>query len=346
MKHQQELAEELKAARLPTRGEAWLLTIASLWFVAGLFTDGWAHNHIPELETFFTPWHAVFYSGYLATALTIFGIAHRNARRLGLPLRRAIPIGYEGVFLGAPLFILGGIGDLIWHQLFGIEANIEALLSPTHLILAVSMFLMVSGNLRAWFKSTPPLGRPKLFDQLPMLLSLTMSFSLVWFMTQFSHFITVRAGGVRPGDDSKAEMLQNISISGYLLHVVILLGFLFLMLRRGRLASGAITFVFTLSMFAMGVMRDGLFLLPAVILTGIIADVLAARLHPIELHRREFRAFAFLVPAVFFTAYFLTVYVQSGIWWTVHLWAGSVAMTGLAGVLLSFLALPPSESEA
>jgi hypothetical protein len=35
-----------------------------VWFTLGLFLDAWAHNNLPGLETFFTPWHAVFYSGF------------------------------------------------------------------------------------------------------------------------------------------------------------------------------------------------------------------------------------------------------------------------------------------
>ncbi len=38
------------------------------WLMGGLYLDGWAHNHVPELETFFTPWHAVLYSGFFAVA--------------------------------------------------------------------------------------------------------------------------------------------------------------------------------------------------------------------------------------------------------------------------------------
>ena len=43
-------------------------TVLSVWFVLGLFLDAYAHADAPELETFFTPWHAVFYSGFAATA--------------------------------------------------------------------------------------------------------------------------------------------------------------------------------------------------------------------------------------------------------------------------------------
>jgi hypothetical protein len=48
-----------------SRGYDWAVVALSVWFLGGLVLDGWAHNHIPELESFFTPWHAVFYSRFL-----------------------------------------------------------------------------------------------------------------------------------------------------------------------------------------------------------------------------------------------------------------------------------------
>src|SRR6266545_711987 len=47
----------------------WAVVLASLWFIAGMFLDDWAHaNLASSLETFFTPWHAVLYSGFSAVA--------------------------------------------------------------------------------------------------------------------------------------------------------------------------------------------------------------------------------------------------------------------------------------
>src|SRR5258705_9384390 len=48
-----------------------IVSLATLWLAGGLFLDGWAHSHVPELETFFTPWHGVLYSGYAVLALTL-----------------------------------------------------------------------------------------------------------------------------------------------------------------------------------------------------------------------------------------------------------------------------------
>ncbi|HSE45781.1 MAG TPA: hypothetical protein VLA89_10700 [Gemmatimonadales bacterium] len=53
--------------------------------------------------------------------------------------QRALPVGYGLSGLGALIFAAGGMTDLIWHTIFGIEAHVEALLSPTYLVLALGL---------------------------------------------------------------------------------------------------------------------------------------------------------------------------------------------------------------
>src|SRR5262245_53571828 len=62
----------------------WIMVAVSVWWLGGLFIDGWAHSNIPQLETFFTPWHAVFYSGYLAVAFTLLAQILLNLRQSAL----------------------------------------------------------------------------------------------------------------------------------------------------------------------------------------------------------------------------------------------------------------------
>src|SRR5690242_6552302 len=59
----------------------WTMIVVSVWWLGGLFIDGWAHSNIPQLETFFTPWHAALYSGYLAVALTLLIKVLQNLRQ-------------------------------------------------------------------------------------------------------------------------------------------------------------------------------------------------------------------------------------------------------------------------
>jgi hypothetical protein len=59
--------------------------LLGLWLLLAVFLDGWAHLHLPGLETFFTPWHAALYSGMLATAAWTGAVIWRN-RAPGQPL--------------------------------------------------------------------------------------------------------------------------------------------------------------------------------------------------------------------------------------------------------------------
>jgi len=105
----------------------WLMLIPCVWLLGGGYTDAWAHNHI-RLETFFTPWHAVLYSGLLAVLVFHVGALIINRLR-GYAWRYSLPQGYWLSLVGIIGFVFGGVGDLIWHTLFGIELNIEGALS-------------------------------------------------------------------------------------------------------------------------------------------------------------------------------------------------------------------------
>src|ERR671924_467807 len=97
-----------------------LMLLACAWFVGGLFVDGWAHINLRSLETFFTPWHGLFYSGFFAV-LAVIGVGIGRGRAAGYRGLRAIPAGYELSALGAALFMVGGFLDMLWHITFGIE---------------------------------------------------------------------------------------------------------------------------------------------------------------------------------------------------------------------------------
>jgi hypothetical protein len=47
----------------------WAIVVLWGWLLGGLYVDGWAHNHLATtLESFLTPWHAAFSSGFLPVA--------------------------------------------------------------------------------------------------------------------------------------------------------------------------------------------------------------------------------------------------------------------------------------
>src|SRR5262245_40073680 len=117
-------------------------TLLGTWFTVGLFLDAWAHNNVPELETFFTPWHAVFYSGFTATAAWIaWTVRHAVLGGWrGFSASSAMPPGYGAAAVAVVGFAAAAVGDMTWHVVFGVERSINILFSPTHLGLLVSMF--------------------------------------------------------------------------------------------------------------------------------------------------------------------------------------------------------------
>lgn len=330
-------------AEPPSKIESYALMLSSLWFMGGLFLDGWAHNHVPALESFFTPWHAVFYSGYGASLLTLILIIMWRKKKANTSILQSIPFGYRGAVAGAGIFILGGMGDLLWHEIFGIEADIDALTSPTHLLLALGAFLIVGANFVSWMKTPPSLGKPRFISELPMLFSLTSMLSIVTFMTQFSHYITIRSGGLRPEDAIIGDQSINIALTGILLQSIVLTGFLLLYLSQKRVVPFACTFIITLHLLAMGFMRDGLAIVPSGIIAGLMADALSLKLTDPEKGQRALRSLSFLVPSVLLFSYFLTIELRVGLWWSVHLWAGTIVMGGALGLLTSYLIAPPHD---
>jgi hypothetical protein len=313
----------------------WIASVLSLVFLGGLYLDGWAHTHGRVDDTFFTPWHAVLYSGFFAMAVFLLGhVAWRVTR--GAALRAALPDGYALSLAGVALWLLGGPFDLAWHSVFGFEASVEALLSPAHTLLALGVALMTSGPLRAALRR--PRGRWR--DELPMLLSLTCVIANFTFFTQIAHPLANLWAARRGGAD-----VTELGIVSMQLTTVILIAPLLMLLRQDRLPAGALTIVVGLDSLAVGFLLDhGPYpVVPALgMVTGaVIGDLVRATLRPSPTRAAAFRWFALAAPTLIHAGYFAALALTSGIAYTPHLWMGVIVFAGLIGWLLSYLVLPP-----
>lgn len=314
-----------------------LMAVLISCLLSGFYIDGWAHVHGLVDKTFFTPWHGLLYASYFVCTLALaiaVGINHLR----GWPWLSAIPRGYELSLLGGPLFLIGGVGDLIWHTLFGFDVNIEALLSPTHLLLAFSALLILAGPLRAAWQRTDPVNTHNWRTLLPALLSLLAVFSIFTFFTRFAHpfsWTVLVTDGL-----TNQEKIRGVA--AIVLQAVILMGFLLFALRRWHLPLGTFTLVFTLNAVLVGLKDDAVFLVPAVLLAGGAVDLLYWFLRPAVGRVATLRLFAFSVPVVYYLGYFITLMLTSGITWSIHLWLGSIVMAGVIGLTLSYILLPPA----
>jgi len=163
----------------------WAMAVLSTVLVGGFYLDLWAHAHGRTDNTFFTPWHAVLYS-MLAAVGIFLSIAAWRAWHRGAPWWRSLPAGYGLSLAGVALFALGGLADLLWHVLFGVEFSVDALLSPTHLVLACAGVLIVTGSLRAAWRD-PARGTRRWLARIPAVLSLALALSIFTGFTQFVH---------------------------------------------------------------------------------------------------------------------------------------------------------------
>ena len=257
--------------RWATIKEDLVTSVLALWLIAGLFVDGWAHRNLSSLETFFTPWHALFYSGFTVTALWMAYLVRRHS---------GVPVGYRIGIVGVGVFALGGIGDLIWHGVFGIEASLDALLSPTHLLLLTGILLILTSPIRSsWHRPTPratPWGQI-----LPALLSTTLVIALLQFFFLYASGWTSELPGVpfQPNDD---EFLAAYGVLEVLISTAIMFGGILVLLKRYRPPPGSFILVFGV----VGVLMSALdeFFWPwqmlQMVAIGGVADFLAARIDP------------------------------------------------------------------
>lgn len=322
-----------------------LTMLFGAWLMIGLFVDGWAHTNLTSLETFFTPWHAIFYAGFGATAAWMLICVRRSG---------AIPVGYGAGLVGLAMFAVGGVGDMVWHLIFGIEQNVAALVSPTHVLLFVGMLLILSSPLRAAW-TTPGDDAPTFGRFLPALLSLVLSSALCAFwLTYLSPFDTYdtlprRAVSLATIADPviNAELRSatwRAGLASFYTMTAFMVAPLLLSLHRWRLPFGTATAMFTVT----GVLLTSLWefrlapLIGAAVVTGVATDVMIRRLRPSPERRLHYWLFGALVPLVLWTLTFATIVLVFGTWWAPELISGAIAVSVMIGAGLAVLMAPPA----
>jgi hypothetical protein len=337
------------AAAAGGAGFDWLMAVLGAWLIGGLYLDGWAHIHVPALETFFTPWHAVLYSGYLAGAAALVVTFVRNRRR-GAPRARALPPGYRLSLAGAFIFFFGGVADMLWHVTFGIEKGVEGLISPSHLVLALGGGLMVTGPLRAGL-DRPAGTERRWLARMPLVVALTTFLSLLTFFTEYAspYATTWVAETTR---SRGGEVYLSAGMAGFLVQPAVLMALVLLVLRRRPLPPGGLTILLSVNVALMTIIHDKYLdtgpypLIGAAVVAGVIGDLLLAWLRPSPDRILAFRATALAIPTVQYLLYFLAVMTWSRVAWSVHLWTGAIVIAGGVGWFLSYLVVPPGRPAA
>jgi hypothetical protein len=324
-------------------------TIASLfglWMVIGLFLDGWAHDN-QKPESFFTPWHGVLYSGFaVAAAFALHRVQVR--RQPGQHWRAAVPAGHGLTLVALGLFAGGAVGDLVWHETLGIEVGVEALLSPTHLVLLAAGLVALSAPVRAAWRE-PELAPGSLRAFLPVALSSTLLVALVsFFLLYLSPFSNDAAGTAfdrfqgqlhdHPSSDPD-ELKQLLGIASILMTSVLAAAPIAFLARRWYTPQG--TFSLIIGLWIALLVGVAEFAQPSVIVVGIACGALADGL---LLRRFALPVVCGATAALLWLGYFAAYAIEEGaVAWSAEVWSGSVFLATLLAAGVGFLAAPSPE---
>jgi hypothetical protein len=327
--------------------------ICCVWIVAGFFLDAWAHGHVP-IESFFTPYHAVFYSGMLVLITVVGAFGLRNRLR-GFPWKECIPQPYRIAVLGFPILLVAGFGDYLWHLLLGLEIGVDALLSPTHQALGLGMFFLASGPIRSVLANRD--SSANLARQLPLLLGLIAWYGLVHFGTAYAFDPGASRADAPPSIAFSEQYLTALAFGYYKISIGVLVvifqaaltaGFALWSVSSIRTKPGFFTLLYPCAnaMAAAPFTNQTPLLevtLAASFATGICADLIAARFDPSLQRRRPYRWFAVLVPMIYTAAFLVATEICGGVWWDWNVALGAWLWSGVAGLGLSFVSLARRE---
>jgi len=329
--------------RPTTAGEDTITLAAGVWLLIGTYVDGWAHNNLRGLETFFTPWHAVLYSGFAACAVWIAALTWRR-HAPGVLWRDAVPAGYGAAASGVVLFLASGAGDLAWHSVFGIEQNINALFSPTHLGLATGGFLILGAPLSAaWQAPVRPWTRLVPAVASAMLAGMVAAFILQEFAVFARHGLIqtyTTAAGAQPAVTVPTSSSVMVSLASFLVSTVVVFVPVLLLALRWRLhpaVPAAMALVPSAGLQVMVALRDA-WLLPAALAGSILVGAVWAVVRPQPGHPARLMTAAGLVPVVFWGPYFAGVAIHDGaLSFSPEVWSGILVWTGLGMLALASL---------
>lgn len=328
-----------------------LVTAAvSAWFFGGLILDAWARA-TDRHEPFFTWWHLIFCTGYLAVAAWIVHLlvrAHRADGRTGLA---AVPHGYGPAVVGIPLFLFSALADLVWHGLFGTESALGVLFSPPHLGLAVSGVLIVAAPwLSAWRRDALGVEPEAAHESLRFLapaLSLGHVGSAVVLLLSYGIAFTWSPAEVVTGLSEPYGPVGAAVAAGLMLTTLAVLGLVVIATGRFRLPPGCFTVAFLFPALAAGANAgfENLGFAVLFLASGALADFLAWLVRPDLRRRKDLITFAVAWSIPTWLAYMIMASAAEGAWPSIAIVTGAPLAAALLGTVF-MLVIQPDHREA
>ena len=162
------------------------LTIATAGAFLQIGGTSWdVTSHImKEPETFFTPSHAVLYTGIglLTFAAGIGGFVLIRNKEIR---RKSFATGCKLLIIGSMVSLAAGPSDFLWHEAFGVDG----LLSPPHIALITGMLInsiaVVLGLARIQYTGLTP-SKEKIVRLALIPAFAALWFTMIWYVYMFS----------------------------------------------------------------------------------------------------------------------------------------------------------------
>jgi len=305
-----------------------LLIFSMIWFFSGAWIDSSAHTYlIDDIETFFTPWHGVLYSGYAFSVLVVIYI--KNIMK---------DYKFDVGVLGAVIFGIGGASDAIWHTLLGIETGVEPLITPSHLMLFLGSFLMLD-YVFTTRPSKESLDNASIF-------SAATSYGLVMFITLFINpFLNIW---------SFVEREDELAAGGVILQAM-LASFIFVYVVRFKVSPKQMSLVYLISFLYISINpslgefnRTILICISGLIMSALIYQI--TKWYQTTNHDRKIQVSAALVAGSYglvFVLHLLAFSALNGVdlSWRFYGLGGLITTPLLFGYMLGNLGVSPTSGE-
>ncbi|MBT2517232.1 hypothetical protein J7E29_07290 [Streptomyces sp. ISL-90] len=308
--------------------------VLGLVVVSAVYADGRAHiMGLPD--SFFTPWHAFLYGGLALLVLWLAVMSLRASRRSGSPRIVVIPAGYGFATVGAALFAIGGVADMIWHVIFGVEFGIDALLSPSHLLLFVGGSLLLSGPFLAFRRGeTAPLAA-----RIPALLAVVgitgvAAFALTFLSAFVTEAPTIPLSHAPEGTEQHvvSEGLASAGLGSFILTSLVLVIPAISLLRTRAWFPGALTVLVT-AIAGMASALTGFQTLGSSVVAAFVSAVVLDLVVVGFRQRASERAMELIVasalPLLVWTGQLIAIAARLGLDWSPAMSSGVVLMSAL-----------------
>jgi hypothetical protein len=263
----------------------------------------------------------------------------------------ATPTGYGIGMLGLGVAFFGLGGDIIWHTVFGVEGGIARVIAPFHLFLFTGAGLLLTSPLRSTWNSPEYEGQLTLRRAIPPILAMVLIISLAVFlfqwMTAFMDWKPSAAVTSLPPsvahNEGLIEALQMVLLARVLLTGMTLVGVMLLGIRRFRLPFGAFTIAFTIPPLFDQALRNlsQIGIVFAAMATGLVADTLIKVFKPSAERSGACRAVAVGTSFAFAGFFLMATASLYGEKLPFDLTLGTIGLTGVVGLALSAIAIPP-----